>query len=552
MGDLNHNQTVQLELMDFVHKVCREEGIKYTLLVSSTAAWKEYGGFAPFMARITVGMLYPYYLQFMDVCKRKSGQTGYYIAGRENCEQYDEMGIRLAKRGVVKLSGKRKKDEVYYDCFIDILPVYYAGNTEKECRHMIKEYVHYRKCVNAQKILKNTVKLNNCIRMAKRAHYYRQKEQYSYEKTEKTLTRYGTERTKYVFIPTVLCRQKGISCLADTYLDIQESEFEGHPCCIMRDVEQWIDGYYGKKEYEELLGRKINKSLIVGQEMMRRIQLIELEMLVEFDRICRKHGLKYVLGWGTLLGAVRHGGFIPWDDDVDVFMLYEDYVRFIELAEKELDKERFFLKTQETDHDCNLTFIQIKRNGTVYSREGRETYDTHPGVFIDILPFFNGSNSRVVHKMQHKICAFYKTMVWSHLGAAGAVRHRRYYMWLSRVSNKTAYRRYMKWATLVKKPNGKLAMLSYIRNPYNTVYTRRESVENTVEMDFEGHSFYVPANYKDVLCYMYTEDYLKYPPIADRAARHLPAHIEIGSLFQNAGEAERAGETDNGWFGGKV
>ncbi len=533
MGDLNHNQAVQLELIDFVHKICREEGIKYTLLDSSVAGWKENRGFAPFMARIAIGLLYPYYLQFMDACKRKSEGTGYYIVSRENCDQYDEMGVRLAKRGKVVFSQERKKDEIYYDCFINVIPVYFAGNTEKELRHMKKEYMRYRKCVRAQKIPKDTVKLHNCIRMAKRAYYYSRKERYSYERTEKLLAGYGERQTKYVFIPYKSSVQGGISCLSDTYLNLQEAEFEGHPCNIMQNAEKWLEGYYPKEEYGKLLEQKINKALIVGQEMMRRIQLIELEMLSEFDRICRKHGLRYVLWAGTLLGAVRHGGFIPWDDDIDILMLYEDYMKFINLASEELDKKRFFLKTQETDQDCNLTFIQIKRNDTIYSRAGREEYNTHPGVFIDIMPLFNGSNSRLLHKIQHKVCAFYKTMVWSHLGAESAEKNRLYYTLLSRVSNKTAYRKYMKWATMIKEPTGKLAMLSVVRNPYNTAHTRRESLENVMEMDFEGRRFYVPENYDDVLRYMYSEDYRQYPPIIDRVAKHLPANIEIGDLFQD-------------------
>ena len=66
------------------------------------------------------------------------------------------------------------------------------------------------------------------------------------------------------------------------------------------------------------------------------MQLIELELLVEFDRVCRLHNISYVITDGTMLGAIRHKGFIPWDDDADVCMLREDYERFKKEAMKDL------------------------------------------------------------------------------------------------------------------------------------------------------------------------------------------------------------------------
>ena len=85
------------------------------------------------------------------------------------------------------------------------------------------------------------------------------------------------------------------------------------------------------------------------QEQLRKLQLTELELLVEFDRICRKNNIVYILGYGTMLGAVRHKGFIPWDDDVDVFLMRDEYERFCDACEKDLDKEKFFLQNWETD-----------------------------------------------------------------------------------------------------------------------------------------------------------------------------------------------------------
>ncbi|MEO3238618.1 LicD family protein, partial [Parabacteroides distasonis] len=85
-----------------------------------------------------------------------------------------------------------------------------------------------------------------------------------------------------------------------------------------------------------------------GETPLRQAQLVMLRMLKIIDYICRKHDLRYWLCSGTLLGAVRHQGFIPWDDDLDICMLREDYNRFIQIAPLEFPTD-IFLQTQETD-----------------------------------------------------------------------------------------------------------------------------------------------------------------------------------------------------------
>ena len=83
-------------------------------------------------------------------------------------------------------------------------------------------------------------------------------------------------------------------------------------------------------------------------EDLRQMQMIHLEMLLEVDRICRKRGIKYAIIGGTLLGAVRHKGFIPWDDDLDVAMLRSEYDRFCKACEEDLDTARFFCRHMRT------------------------------------------------------------------------------------------------------------------------------------------------------------------------------------------------------------
>ena len=101
------------------------------------------------------------------------------------------------------------------------------------------------------------------------------------------------------------------------------------------------------------------------KSVLRRLQQTEFEILKEFDRICKKHNIQYFLDSGTALGAARHKGFIPWDDDIDVGMLRSDYEHFLEICPKELE-QKYFLQTIETDPGCPCLFAKIRKNGTIY------------------------------------------------------------------------------------------------------------------------------------------------------------------------------------------
>lgn len=120
---------------------------------------------------------------------------------------------------------------------------------------------------------------------------------------------------------------------------------------------------------------------------MNKVQKKELEILKEFDRICQKYEINYSLGYGTLLGAIRHKGFIPWDDDVDVIMLRKDYDKFVSLVNLDLDRSKFSFINNSVESKFYYGFSKIRSKELIMPEQSTEYLGIQQGVWIDIFPF---------------------------------------------------------------------------------------------------------------------------------------------------------------------
>lgn len=133
-------------------------------------------------------------------------------------------------------------------------------------------------------------------------------------------------------------------------------------------------------------------------DKLRKMQLCELEMLKEVDRIAEKHNLSYNLAYGTFLGAVRHKGFIPWDDDLDISMPLWDFRKFEKICDSELDK-KYFLQTPKTDN-APFPFYKIRANNTLMLDVALRDVKMHHGIWIDIFPYVFAAKSKAGKRIQ--------------------------------------------------------------------------------------------------------------------------------------------------------
>ncbi len=249
---------------------------------------------------------------------------------------------------------------------------------------------------------------------------------------------------------------------------------------------------------------------------LRKLQLTELEILKEFDRICRKNDIRYTLTGGTLLGAVRHGGFIPWDDDADVSMLRSEYEKFRTACEMDLNNEYYFQDMRNTE-GYRWGYGKLRKKGTLFLRENQEHMPYEQGVFIDIFPR-DGVPDGLINRKLHKFrCFCVRKILWSEVGRIADSRRymRMWFRFLSKAAGKHVYGIY---GNLVKKSNRRNTQL--VRNltfpvPNGKDGYLRKWYEESVELEFEGHKFLANKSYKEWLEQEFG-DYMELPPLEKR------------------------------------
>lgn len=127
----------------------------------------------------------------------------------------------------------------------------------------------------------------------------------------------------------------------------------------------------------------------ISKEDLRKMQLIELSILKEVRRICDKNNIHYFLIGGTLIGAIRHKGFIPWDDDIDIGMSREDYNKFLDVCKTDLGSD-YFLQNPDTEKEsADYEISRIRLNGTAVIQSFRKNTTTHNGFYVEIFPYDN-------------------------------------------------------------------------------------------------------------------------------------------------------------------
>lgn len=140
---------------------------------------------------------------------------------------------------------------------------------------------------------------------------------------------------------------------------------------------------------------------VYTEEQIKKIQELEIKNLKELDRVCKEIGVEFFAYGGTLLGTIRHNGFIPWDDDLDVAMTRDNYMKFVKEAPLHLSKE-FHLQTPYTDRKTPFSYTKLRLKGTTYIEYINRNLDIEKGIYVDIYPIDNLPDSDEAYFRQYK------------------------------------------------------------------------------------------------------------------------------------------------------
>lgn len=141
---------------------------------------------------------------------------------------------------------------------------------------------------------------------------------------------------------------------------------------------------------------------------MKEVWAVQLDLYAEFDRVCKKCDIQYVASGGTLLGAVRHHGYIPWDDDIDIMMMRDQYEKLCSVGPQEF-KHPYFFQTEKTDPGGHRWFARLRNSETtaIQTRENDMHLKNNQGIFIDVFPLDNVNDDSNLYRKQAKKCSKY-------------------------------------------------------------------------------------------------------------------------------------------------
>lgn len=264
--------------------------------------------------------------------------------------------------------------------------------------------------------------------------------------------------------------------------------------------------------------------------MIEKLHKYEQEILDEIVRVCKNNDLKYVLIGGTLLGAARHKGFIPWDDDLDIAMPRNDYNKFVRLCiDNKVLKNKFVIDNIETNVHYWLPFMKIRNQNTIYEEKWQKDYVGEKGIWVDIFPLDNAESENSEYKKEKSIKKLKGLLYLKNLRKIS--KEDTIIKKIGIVFIKILPNRFLHLLIDKKMTSNKNEGSKYFVN-FGSQYGVKKQVHPkdkyfpAKELEFEGKMYKVPNDYKYVLEKIYGDNYMELPP-EEKRVTHYPIKVKF-------------------------
>lgn len=277
-------------------------------------------------------------------------------------------------------------------------------------------------------------------------------------------------------------------------------------------------------------------------EVLKKLQRAEIQMLKDFDALCEKYGIQYFVCGGTALGGVRHQGFIPWDDDIDLGMTREHYDHFLDVAEKEYDG-KYKLLNPEINSDFPAMITKWYRTGTIFVNEEAVNLGLRTGIAVDIFCFDNVPDDMAGLRWQAA-----RAWTWGKLLILRKVENPNLYVsgWKAqitltisklvsrsmkflRISPELLYRKANQAAQEYKETDTKRVAYLFDPTPFTSVVNKK-NIYPVEKRKFEDIELYFPCHVEKYLERRYGKNYMELPP-EDQRHNHAPEELDFGEEF---------------------
>lgn len=254
---------------------------------------------------------------------------------------------------------------------------------------------------------------------------------------------------------------------------------------------------------------------------IKEIQQYQLELMTLVDNVCRKNNIHYYLISGSCLGAIRHKGFIPWDDDIDIGMFREDYEHFLRIFNSSFDQKKYFLQNEKTEKLFIPSLSRICILGTKLEMPWIEHLKINKSIFMDIFPLDNVPDKEKDRKKQYQQLKFINKLLTYKIYTLSGNKYKDILKHIISSILKLIPLNYLKIKreniiTKFSKEKTMCVCSMGSKYGYKKHIMPRTVYGEAIELDFENHKFFFPQNYKYHLQHLFGDNYMNIPPTNKR------------------------------------